>query len=299
MLSPKQRISITPRTSLQETADDLLLGFLFGQAEGHELVELLAGDLADGGLVDEAGLDGVGRDLRARADGAAVHDDGVALRVTGALVVAADVGVEHLAGVILGDGAGDDVRAGIIAVEVNGEVRLRVLMAVRHDLFLDDERGAVRQVGLRVAVCGVDALDLGRLHLHVGVLAEVDDRRRVHDVLAVAVALAVVLFDVAHPGVLADEEAVDAVVAGLLRAAVVDAAAGDDGHIAVLADVKVIVDHVLEAGLGNDDRDVHALVFRAGGDVNVDAGLVFLRDDVDVRGRVAAEIGRASCRERV
>ena len=39
-------------------------------------------------------------------------------------------------------------------------------------------------------------LDLGRLHLHVGVLAEVDDRRRVHDVLAVAVALAVVLFDV-------------------------------------------------------------------------------------------------------
>ena len=83
------------------------------------------------------------------------------------------------------------------------------------------------------------------------------------------------------------EEAVDAVVAGLLRAAVVDAAAGNDGHIAVLADVKVIVDHVLEAGLGNDDRDVHALVFRAGGDVNVDAGLVFLRDDVDVRSRVA------------
>ena len=61
---------------------------------------------------------------------------------------------------ILGDGAGDDVRAGIIAVEVNGEVRLRVLMAVRHDLFLDDERGAVRQVGLRVAIGGVDALDL-------------------------------------------------------------------------------------------------------------------------------------------
>ena len=161
--------------------------------------------------VDEAGLDAVCRDLRTRADGAAVHDDGVALRVTSALVVAADVGVEHLAGVILGDGAGDDVRAGIIAVEVNGEVRLRVLMAVRHDLFLDDERGAVRQVGLRVAVCGVDALDLGRLHLHVGVLAEVDDRRRVHDVLAVAVALAVVLFDVAHPGVLADEEAVSCV----------------------------------------------------------------------------------------
>ena len=218
-----------PRTSLQEAADDLLLGFLLGQAEGHELVELLTGDLADGRLVDEAGIDGVGRDLRARADDTVVHDDGVALRVTGALVVAADVGVEHLGGVILGDRARDDVRARLIAVKVDGEVRLRVLMAVGHDLFLDDERRTVGQMRLRVADGGVDALDLGRLHLHVGVLAEVNDRRRVHDVLAVSVALTVVLFNVAHAGILADEEAVDPVVAGLLRAAVVDAAAGDDG----------------------------------------------------------------------
>ena len=94
LLSPKQRISITPRTSLQETADDLLLGFLLGQTEGHELVELLTGDLADGRLVDEAGIDGVGRDLRTRADDTVVHDDGVALRVTGALVVAANIWVE-------------------------------------------------------------------------------------------------------------------------------------------------------------------------------------------------------------
>ena len=237
--------------------------------------------------MDEAGLNGVGRDLRARTDDTLVHDDGIALRVAGALIVAADVGVEHLAGVILGDGAGDDVCAGVIAVEIDGEVRLRMLVTMGHDLFLDDERGTVRQVGLRVAIGGVDTLDLGRLHLHVGVLAEVNDRRRVHDILAVAVALAVVLFDVAHLGILADKEAVDAVMAGLLRAAVVDAAAGDDGHIAVLTDVKVIVDHVLEAGLGNDDRDVHALVFRAGGNVDVNAGLVFLRDDVDVRGRIA------------
>ena len=234
-----------PRTSLQEAADDLLLGFLLGQAEGHELVELLAGDLADGGLVDEAGLDGVGRDLRTCTDGAAVHDDGVALRVTGALVVAADVGVEHLAGVILGDGAGDDVRAGIIAVEVNGEVRLRVLMAVRHDLFLDDERGAVRQVGLRVAVCGVDALDLGRLHLHVGVLAEVDNRRRVHDVLAVAVALAVVLFDVAHLSTFFYIKGMDAIVTAIRTAAVVDAATGYDGHVCALTDKEIIIYHIL------------------------------------------------------
>lgn len=87
------------------------------------LLSWLTGDLADGRLVDEAGIDGVSRDLRTRADDTVVHDDGVALRVHGALVVAADVGVEHLGGVILGDRARDDVRARLIAVKVDGEVR--------------------------------------------------------------------------------------------------------------------------------------------------------------------------------
>ena len=34
----------------QEPVDDLGLGFLFGEVECHELDELIAGDLADGGL---------------------------------------------------------------------------------------------------------------------------------------------------------------------------------------------------------------------------------------------------------
>ena len=37
------------RRSFQEAVDDLLLCFLLGEAEGHELDKLLAGDLADGG----------------------------------------------------------------------------------------------------------------------------------------------------------------------------------------------------------------------------------------------------------
>ena len=39
----------------QEPVDDLGLGFLFGEAECHELDELIAGDLADGGLAVSMG----------------------------------------------------------------------------------------------------------------------------------------------------------------------------------------------------------------------------------------------------
>ena len=41
---------------LQETVNDLLLGFLFGKPQGHELDELLPRDLTDGGLMDQRSL---------------------------------------------------------------------------------------------------------------------------------------------------------------------------------------------------------------------------------------------------
>ena len=40
----------------QKPIDDLGFGFLFGEAEGHQLHELITGNLADGGLVDERGI---------------------------------------------------------------------------------------------------------------------------------------------------------------------------------------------------------------------------------------------------
>ena len=43
------------RLLFKETVDYLLLGFFFRQAEGHELRELLAGDLADRRFVNERG----------------------------------------------------------------------------------------------------------------------------------------------------------------------------------------------------------------------------------------------------
>ena len=72
-------------------------------------------------------------------------------------------------------------------------------------------------------------------------------------------------------------------------ALVVDAAAGNDGHVAVVLDVERVVHDVLEARLRHDDGDVHRLALRAGLDTDVDAGVVRLRGDLDVRRRMALD----------
>ena len=75
------------------------------------------------------------------------------------------------------------------------------------------------------------------------------------------VAAAVVLFGVLDLGVLAHVEGVDAVVAAVLLAAVMDAAARNDLHVAVLTDEEVVIDHLFQTGLGDDDSDLVQIVF--------------------------------------
>ena len=75
-----------------KTVDNSVLGFLFCQTQRHELHELFAGDLTDGGLVNERSVRGIGANLRHGADRGGVHDNGVAFGVTGALAVAVDIG---------------------------------------------------------------------------------------------------------------------------------------------------------------------------------------------------------------
>src|SRR5699024_200604 len=65
-------------------------------------------------------------------------------------------------------------------------------------------------------------------------------------------------------------------------------AARNDCDIGVFPDVEIVVDKVGQAGLGDDDRDVHALVFGAGFDIDIDAGQVLLADNIDVGGGAAA-----------
>ena len=73
-------------------------------------------------------------------------------------------------------------------------------------------------------------------------------------------------------------------------AAVVDAAAGHDGHIRALADKEVVIDHVVEPGLAQHDGDVYVFAFGKGRDLNVDAVLVGLGDDLDMLGILAERL---------
>ena len=111
---------------------------------------------------------------------------------------------------------------------------------------------------------------------------------RSHHLLAAAVALAVVLFDIAQLGVFGQVESVDAVVLGIAAAAVVDAAAGNDGDIGALPDVEVVVDQILQAGLAEDNGNVYALVLGERADKDIDAGLVLLGHNINVGGGVAS-----------
>ena len=81
------------------------------------------------------------------------------------------------------------------------------------------------------------------------------------------------LFRVFDMGVLPDIKGVNTVMAAGFRAAVVDAAACHNVHIAVFTDIKVVVYQLLNAGLGDDDGDVAGLAHRAVLYPDVNAGL--------------------------
>lgn len=90
------RLLVYHENLLQEPVHDLVLSFLFGQAQGHQFDELLTGDFADSSFVDQAGVHAVGSQGRAGNDRRVVHNDGIALRVSRAGAVAVDVADELL-----------------------------------------------------------------------------------------------------------------------------------------------------------------------------------------------------------
>ena len=79
----------------------------------------------------------------------------------------------------------------------------------------------------------------------------------------------------------------DAVVGGFLGPGAVDAAARNDDHIGVFTNLEVIVDQVLKAGLADDHGNVDAFIPGAGGDDDIDTGLIGLGDDIDMGGGIA------------
>ena len=85
-------------------------------------------------------------------------------------------------------------------------------------------------------------------------------------------------------------EGMDAVMGGFLGPGAVDAAARDDDHIGIFANIEVIIDQILKAGLADDHGNVDAFIPGAGGDDNINAGFIGLGDDIDVGGGIAPGI---------
>ena len=57
-------------------------------------------------------------------------------------------------------------------------------------------------------------------------------------------------------------ESMDAIMLRATGAAVIDAAAGDDRNVSVIADVEIIDNRLRKASLCDDDRDVNNVVLR-------------------------------------
>ena len=84
------------------------------------------------------------------------------------------------------------------------------------------------------------------------------------------------LFLVADIGPLPHVEGVDAVMAALVAAAVVDAAAGHNGDVRSVGDVEVIVHDIHHTGGAHHHRDMHLLALCIPVYIHIYTGLVFL-----------------------
>ena len=256
---------------LQESFDDLLLGFLLVKTQGHELCDLLACDLADSSFVDERSVNACCLELRCCDDNALVHDDGIALRMALADGISGDVDDDILLGFTLCDAAAYDVAYRTVTVKIDLDLCLCRLVEVRKDLVVHDQGSVRADLCLCDPVCIVDPGDLGSVHVHCGAFFKINDRCRVHEPLAGACSLAVVLLDVLYLRILSDMESMDAVMLAVVSAAVADAAPCDDGYVTVGAYEKVVINALLVAGFADDYRDMAGFIFRSVLEIDVDA----------------------------
>ncbi len=259
--------------SVQETFDYGVFGFLFAETERHQFYELISRYLADGGFVDERGFGTLcvylGRGEYARV----VEQYAVAFDVSETAVFTDYVGNERLVGIVARYAAADDVHAAAFACERYSETRYRAFGARSEYFFLDDKPRVFVKGGGHGAVGVGYAAELSRFHIQRRTILDKRAGDGVKRLFAFRVAFGVVPLDVAHAAAFFEVEGMHAVVTAFAAGVVVYTAARDYSHFRALADIEIVVNGVEQTAFGENDGDMHAFVFNARLDENVDAFL--------------------------
>ena len=140
---------------------------------------------------------------------------------------------------------------------------------------------------LRSANGGIHAFDLHHFHFHRTAFFQICFRHRIQDPFCASVPFAVMLFHIFYFTVLSYKKPMHAVMLRILHAAVMDAAAGHDHHVAVFPNIKIIVHCFLDAAGAEHHRNMHALILRAGFNTDVNAAYILFGNDINVRGSIA------------
>ena len=146
--------------------------------------------------MNQLGFRAVGRNGGNGLDFGVTHDDGVTLHMTEALGIAGHLGIENLHGCILSNTSGYNSALAVLTVENDFHIALGKLLTMGLEALGDNGFRAGAAGDDSVALGGVNALYLGGVHFEECALFKIHNGLGVHYLLAVAVTLAVVLFDI-------------------------------------------------------------------------------------------------------
>ena len=95
------------------------------------------------------------------------------------------------------------------------------------------------------------------------------------------------LFNILDLRVFADIEGMNAVMLAVAATAIMDAAARHDGYLRTLSDKEVVINHIMKAALGQNDRNMDGFVLCTRRNADIDAVLIRFGFDYDMLGITA------------
>lgn len=208
--------------------------------------------------------------------------------MAGAARVSDDTGTVGLMGIAARHRTGDEIDAGVLAIEHDFEIRFGLLIALGQKAFVDEQFGARADRRLHSAGRAVHAANLGGVHLeHRVPLQGARFGDRIDRPQTGAMAGPEMLFHIADMRAFRKEKAMDTVVSGSRGILGMHAAARDDGHVSAFADKEVVVDQVIHIAVSDDGGNRNRFTMGPGQDADIKARLKLFGFDFDVFGRLA------------